>query len=84
MKAAETSTIASAPTATFWSGIVSAASGARFAAVTVTMKVCVALRPPGSVAVTVTVALPGATPVTLTTPPETLTVATPVALDAAA
>ena len=54
------------------------------AASTVTMKDCVTLRSPGSVAVTVTVALPRATPVTVTTLPETSTVATPVASDSAA
>ena len=42
-----------------------------------------ALRPPGSVAVTVIVALPGASPVTVTSLPETLAVATLEASEAA-
>ena len=84
MKASETSTVTSAPTSTLWSGIAPAGAGARFADVTVTPKVCGALRPPGSVAVTVTLAVPGATPVTVTVLPETLTVATPEAAEAAA
>ena len=41
-----------------WSGIAPDTVGARLALLTVTSKVWVALRPPGSVAVTVMVALP--------------------------
>ena len=84
VKAPETSTVVSAPTATLWSGIAPEASGSRFTDVTATPKVCGALRPPGSVAVTVMVALPGATPVTVTVLPETLTVATPGVSEVAA
>ena len=84
MKASETSTVTSAPTATLWSSIVPEASGAPFNPVTVTVNDCVAPRPPGSVAATVTVVVPRATPVTVTSLPETPTVATPVASDSAA
>ena len=54
----------------------SAAAGAWLAAVTVTSKDWLALSPAGSVAVTVMVAVPAATPFTVTSLPETLTVAT--------
>ena len=47
-------------------------------AVTVTLNVCTADRPPGSVAVIRIVADPSATPATVTVGPETLVVATPV------
>ena len=56
------------------SGIGSPASGARFG--TVAWNVCVAASPPGSVAVTVTVAVPLATAATVTALPATETVAT--------
>ena len=44
---------------------------------TIVVKDCIAERPPGSVAVTVTSALPGDTPVTVTVLPDTDAVATP-------
>ena len=53
------------------SSILPTASGVRFG--TVTAKLCWAERPPASVAVTVTVALPAATPVTVATLPATAT-----------
>ena len=61
-----------------------ATAGARFTgggAVTVTSKVSEIRRPPGSVAVTVTVAVPAATPVRLSVVPLRDTVAVPVLLD---
>ena len=58
------------------SGIGSPASGVRFG--TVTSKVCCAEAPSGSRAVTVMVAVPWATASTVTTLPDTDTVATPV------
>ena len=44
---------------------------------TVTSNLCVAVSPPGSRAVTVTVAVPPLTPVTVSVPEETDTLATP-------
>ena len=81
--APERSTGASVFSTKTWSGIVVDAVGARLALLTVTPKVWVALRPPGSVAVTVMVALPGASPITLRSLPETLAVATLEASEAA-
>ena len=61
--------------------MVSFGCGARFG--TVTEKLCSPSRPPGSLAVTVTDALPGATAVTVTVLPATDT-ATTAGLDDAA
>ena len=55
-------------------GIVSTAIGGRLG--TVTRKLCIAARPPGSVAVTVTVTSPFAVATTVTTAPATDTSAT--------
>ena len=64
------------PTVTVCAEIDPTAVGARLAcAFTVTEMVCVALKPSGSEAVTVIVALPAATGVMLTVEPETLAVA---------
>ena len=78
-----TSTVKVSPAVTEISEIVPIAVGAWFGTVTVTSKLCDASRPPGSVAVTVTVAMPSATPVTVTAEPETLAVARPVSDDVA-
>ena len=69
------------PTASSRSGTVSVTSGARLG--TVAAKLCCAARSPGSVAVTVTVAVPTATPVTTTTLPAAETVTRVVSDDAA-
>ena len=82
-KAPEMSTGASVFSTKTWSGIAPDTVGARLALLTVTSKVWLALRPPGSVAVTVMVALPGASPITLRSLPETLAVATLEASEAA-
>ena len=71
-----------APARTDWSGMLSAATGARFG--TVASKACCAESPPGSLAVTVTAAVPAETPVTVTSAPDTATVATPGAVEAVA
>ena len=81
--APEMSTGASVFSTKTWSGIAPDTVGARLALLTVTSKVWLALRPPGSVAVTVMVALPGASPITLRSLPETLAVATLEASEAA-
>ena len=62
------------PTVSSWAAISPTASGAAF---TATENGWVAVRPPGSRAVTVTVALPAPTPVTDTTLPATEALATP-------
>ena len=62
------------PTFTVSRGMVPTARGGLFG--TVTEKLWVAVSPPGSVAVTVTVAVPRATPSTFTRLPLTATVAT--------
>ena len=62
------------PTSTVWPGIVPTGSGERLG--TVDQKVCVAAKPPGSVAVTLRVVVPLVTAVTLTMLPAIETVAT--------
>ena len=73
------------PLSTDRAGIALSISGARFVggggSVTVTRKLCDAVLPPGSRAVTVTSARPFATPLTDTVEPFTETVATAVAED---
>ena len=69
------------PTSRVAAGISPRASGARLG--TVAVKYCVAVRPPGSVAVTAMVAAPRATAVTVTVFPAAATVATPVSEAAA-
>ena len=54
----------------FWAGIEPACAGARLGTSTVTSTLCVALRPSGSVALTVTVAVPSATPVSVSVLPD--------------
>ena len=66
------------PAVSSWSGIVSATSGASLAAATVTVNDCVAESPPGSVAVTVTAAVPAARAMIVTTEPSTVTAAAAV------
>ena len=61
-----------------WRLIARTTSGAAFAGSTTTLIVCEALSPPGSRAVTVTVAVPSATAWMVAVPPDTETVATPV------
>ena len=61
--------------------MVSFGCGARFG--TVTEKVCLPCRPPGSEAVTVTVAFPGAIALTVTVVSDTEAVATPESDDTA-
>ena len=53
--------VASPPSVRVWSGIAPTERGARLAIATATANVWLALKPPGSVAVTVTVAVPAAT-----------------------
>ena len=55
------------------------ASGARFGVCTVTATLCAAVRPPGSLAVTVTVAVPSATPTIVRMLPDIETDTTPAA-----
>ena len=75
MKLPDTSTVAVSPPSTVTGAIVPTARGARFGTVTLTDEV--AWRPPGSRAVIVMVALPGATAVMLTELPcPDVTVAT--------
>ena len=57
------------------SSMVPTAVGARFG--TTTRKLCCAMRPPGSLAIIVTTAVPGDTAVTVTVLPVPATVATP-------
>ena len=64
------------PTSTVCSGTEPTAAGARFG--TVTTKLCAAVMPPGSTAVTVTVATPFARAATVTMDPATDADATPV------
>ena len=71
------------PTVIARAAIAAAGSGARFASATVTSPLCVAERPPGSVAVTVTVAEPAANASSVRSLPETLTESTAGALEAA-
>ena len=69
------------PTSTVWSVIVPTGSGARLW--TTDWKVCVAARPSGSAAATVTWVAPLATAAMVTVDPEIETVATPVSDDEA-
>ena len=62
------------PASTVAAGMLPRGSGDRFG--TVAWKLCVALSPPGSVAVTVIVALPRPTAVTVTVLPDAVAVAT--------
>ena len=75
LKRPATSTTAESPTINSRSSMVPTAFGGRFG--TRTWKLCRASRPPGSVATTVTTAVPGATAVIVTVLPATWTVATP-------
>ena len=79
VKYSETSSATTLSTCTSMSAIMPTAPGARFG--TVTPKLCSADSPPGSTAVTVTVALPTARPVTVTMLCATVT-ATRVVSDA--
>ena len=64
-------------------GIEPTGVGARFAVRTSTRTLCVTLRPPGSLAVTVTVAAPWATPVSVKVSPDTAAVTMAVFLEVA-
>ena len=66
-----------------WAGMAPTAAGASLTDETDTVALWVASRPPGSRAVTVIVAVPRATPVMVTVPPDTEALATPVFADAA-
>ena len=66
-----------------WVGMVPTVRGARFASSTVTLARCVAVKPSGSFAVMVIVAVPVATAVIVTVDPETATLATVVLDDVA-
>ena len=81
MKYEEASTVSLPPGGTVSEGMVPFGSGARFG--TVTEKLCSASRPPGSLAVTFTDALPGATPATVTVVSDMDAVATLESDDAA-
>ena len=73
-----TSTLSVPPAATEWSGIVPWATGGVFElspSPTVTLMGCEALAPSGSLAVTVTTAIPSATPLIVATAPSTEVVA---------
>ena len=83
LKYEATSSVAVRPGLRLWAGIESDGAGARLGVSTVTAMRCVALRPPGSVAVTVTVAVPSATPVSVSVLPDTPTDTMP-AFDVAA
>ena len=72
------------PASTVWGGIEPTGAGGRLGICTVTPTLCVALSPAGSVAVTVTVAVPSATPTMVRLLPETATETTPGADVAAA
>ena len=74
--ARDTSTSDTSPGANFTYRSAPDAAGGRLPAETVAVKDCEALRPPGSVAVTVTVAAPAATPVSVTRAPATDAVTT--------
>ena len=65
------------PASRVWVGIVPLASGARLVARTVTSARCLASRPPGSRAVTVTTAVPEAIPEIVTVLPDVEAFATP-------
>ena len=80
LDAASTTTTPSTYTST--SAITATTSGGRFG--TVTSKLCSANRPPGSCAVTVTVAFPFATPDTVTVLPDTETATRVISDEAAA
>ena len=75
------STTTVSPTCTLWSPIRPVTTGGRFG--TATSNACSAVNPPGSAAVTVTVAAPEATPVTVSTLPDISTVARVASDDAA-
>ena len=76
LKKVATSTVSVWPTVIVCAGIAPTASGAWLAASTVTSALCVAVRPSGSVAVTVTVAVPGVTAVIVRLLPASETVST--------
>ena len=84
-KAPATSTTAGVPPTRSVNGASApAAVGGRFpGGSTVTVKDCVALKPPGSVAVTRTVDVPAASGATVTVLPSSVTDATPAAVDVA-
>ena len=82
LKCPARSSVTEAPARTDWPGMLSAATGARFG--TVASKACCAESPPGSLAVTVTAAVPPETPVTVRLAPDTATVATSGSEEAAA
>ena len=82
LKCPERSTSTVSRTWTSASGIGSETSGGRFG--TVTVKLCSIERPPGSVAVTVTVAVPWPTPATVREAPDAEAVATPSSEEVAA
>ena len=73
--------VAVVPVARVCEGMVPTGCGARLARLTVTLAVWVAVRPPRSRAVTVTVALPTAPAEMVTTEPSTEIRATPVSDD---
>ena len=73
MKYGTTSTVRTLSTSSSRSSIMLTASGARFG--TVTAKLCVAVRPSGSRAVTVIEVWPAATPVTVSMLPDTVAAA---------
>ena len=75
VKYVDASSVTVSPVAMDWLRIVPTASGVRFG--TVTSKLCWAVVPSTSRAVTVTVASPCSTPVTVTTVPARTTTATP-------
>ena len=81
LKNGVTSTVISSPAVIACGGIAPTASGAWFAASTVTATLCVAVRPAGSAAVTVTVAVPAATAVAVRLLPDMLAVSTSASLD---
>ena len=81
LKYRDTSIRTVSPAKSSWSGIAPTATGARLG--TSTTKLCWAVRPPGSLAVTVTVVLPGDTPVTRALLPEIDIVATLAFADSA-
>ena len=81
LKKEDTSTVTSSPAVIVRGGIVPTASGAWFAASTVTSTLCIAVRPSGSAAVTVTVAVPAATAVAVRLFPDMLAVSTSASLD---
>ena len=72
LKYGATSSVSVRPRLKFRAGIEPEGAGARLGVSTATPTRCVALRPPGSVAVTVTVAVPSATPLSVSALPDTL------------